>query len=1251
MKIDKITLCNLTSLEGEQTIDFTCEPLRSAGLFAITGDTGSGKSTLLDAICLALYNKAPRFDDAERLQGSDWKDTDEADRQLQTNDVRNILRRGQKEGFARVEFTALDGARYVAEWRLRLKRTGTYDKATRTLQQIAPRHENYPEKEIDERIVNIVRLDYTQFTRTVILAQNSFANFLKAKKAEKSALLEKLTGTEIYGRISRHIYEQNDEAQRELERLENQVAGVLQDRMEPEALAAAEEERHRLIASIGTTDEELTRLNRYLQWYADVEKAEELIRQSESKHDAAHKTYVSLRAEELTLQRYDSVLCIQPLYQEIVMRQSDIARIKEQEETTARRLETSRQQLDEMRNKHLIAQQNALSAEQRLTQRRPFINRGHALSGEIKESRERQKKAEEQTKEAYEAYERQQKKSQQKRLQIEKLENDIELRQQHRQVLDVHRLMFEKIDLVKDKLSQLNNESLRNAESHKKYAELQRRQSELTQSMVQAEKLYHDNRDRLSSLQSELFIHQQTNEGIDGTELQQRFANYRNRLLLLERASALWARISNGYEEIADKRAARNRRLVEQEQTLKDIDHARIEVEAFEDEYRRLNTAFTLCQSQNIISLRKQLKEGSACPVCGATHHPYHTDTERELGELFNNLEREFTEATKQLEAKKKNLALLNEKFANGEGRLKAETENLAECERRQAIDVEEWKACAQIDPTFTDCSAGVNRDARRIMIEMLSDNTRRSVDEAEKELDKFNTHQQQINRLNEEIARVNTKINEDDTVLDDLRTQYQIVCAAAEELQQAMLISDRMCGQLYTDLDEMVTLSGWFTEWKNNPDSLRLRLADLYNDWLHTNKELDSNLRSEALLREEIKSAEQAEQESLKRWTYSRDQQELADNTLRNKLEEFTALFGDSTPEQEEDTLRKEIERTRAEAVRAQSTMEGLFAESNSLQGMLNNLSDSRYAGQAELQQRLSELDLWMLRYNGDNPPIQFHELESIFNDTRNWNALREHIDGVKKQLTLATHELEASQQVLLTLQSQPSRPRNNEGESRQAVLEQHIQQKQHAEDLRAKLSNVNLRLLSHERSIEKAQAFDSQLEAARSNRLQWNRLCSLLGSADGKKFRELAQSYTFGYLVEHANTHLRQLSPRYELRTVPGTLTPEIIDRDMFDQCRFVHSLSGGETFVVSLALALGLASLSTGNLAIGSLFIDEGFGNLDHDSLQLVMDALSRLETTQGRKVGVISHTLQIRSQISPQIQLVKYPGGGRSTIEIR
>ena len=164
MKIDKVTLNNLTSFEGLQTIDFTTEPLRSAGLFAITGDTGAGKSTLLDAICLALYGRAPRLDGVEKMN-SEALATDSTVKGIQTDDVRNIMRRGQKEASAVVEFSTPDGARYEAAWSCRKKRTGNYDTVLRAFRQIAPKKKTFDGRnaEIQEEINRVVGLDYMQF--------------------------------------------------------------------------------------------------------------------------------------------------------------------------------------------------------------------------------------------------------------------------------------------------------------------------------------------------------------------------------------------------------------------------------------------------------------------------------------------------------------------------------------------------------------------------------------------------------------------------------------------------------------------------------------------------------------------------------------------------------------------------------------------------------------------------------------------------------------------------------------------------------------------------------------------------------------------------------------------------------------------------------------------------------------------------------------------------------------------------------
>ncbi|WFF40041.1 chromosome segregation protein SMC [Salinicola endophyticus] len=174
-------------------------------------------------------------------------------------------------------------------------------------------------------------------------------------------------------------------------------------------------------------------------------------------------------------------------------------------------------------------------------------------------------------------------------------------------------------------------------------------------------------------------------------------------------------------------------------------------------------------------------------------------------------------------------------------------------------------------------------------------------------------------------------------------------------------------------------------------------------------------------------------------------------------------------------------------------------------------------------------------------------------------------------------------------------------------------------------------------------------QREAAAQELQRWERINGLIGSADGKRFRRIAQAYNLDHLLTHANQHLRALTPRYRLERGGSELGILVIDGDMADERRSVHSLSGGETFLVSLALALGLASMASHQLAIESLFIDEGFGSLDPASLALAMDALDGLQA-QGRRVGVISHVQEMHERIPLQIR-VEPKGNGSSEVRLQ
>lgn len=206
MKILAIRIKNLASLDGTTEIDFTREPLQSAGIFAITGPTGAGKSTILDALCLALYAKTPRYKLAET--GVEIKDVQ--GNTIHQGDVRGILRDGTAEGFAEVDFAGVDGQQYRATWSVRR----AYNKVDGSLQAFniflknIDTHTDIPGRktELLEEIERLVGLNFEQFTRSVLLAQGDFTAFLKAGKDEKSSLLEKLTGTYIYSEISKRVY-------------------------------------------------------------------------------------------------------------------------------------------------------------------------------------------------------------------------------------------------------------------------------------------------------------------------------------------------------------------------------------------------------------------------------------------------------------------------------------------------------------------------------------------------------------------------------------------------------------------------------------------------------------------------------------------------------------------------------------------------------------------------------------------------------------------------------------------------------------------------------------------------------------------------------------------------------------------------------------------------------------------------------------------------------------------------------------
>jgi exonuclease SbcC len=352
MRIMAIRGKNLASLAGEFELHFQQSPLATAGLFAICGPTGSGKSTLLDALCLALYDETPRLTGAA---GKGISLPDVGEDAITPQDSRNLLRRGAGEGFAEVDFVGNDGVEYRARWsvrRARGKASGKLQNTELLLQtvdsgQIIGRLKD----EVQQAIRDRLGLTFPQFTRAVLLAQNEFAAFLKAKDNERAELLETLTGLDAYTRISIRAYKRAQDEKSRLDALQTQLAD--QQPLDDDALTQLEQTLAAATAEVATLEQRKTELDRRRQWrehwqklQQDEQQAWDAVRQARADQEAA-----APRQQQLT--QVEAVQNARPIVDTVDRATDEVAKHHQTAlNAEGRRDETQRsqQQAEEARN-------------------------------------------------------------------------------------------------------------------------------------------------------------------------------------------------------------------------------------------------------------------------------------------------------------------------------------------------------------------------------------------------------------------------------------------------------------------------------------------------------------------------------------------------------------------------------------------------------------------------------------------------------------------------------------------------------------------------------------------------------------------------------------------------------------------------------------------------------------------------------------------------------------------------------------
>lgn len=403
----------------------------------------------------------------------------------------------------------------------------------------------------------------------------------------------------------------------------------------------------------------------------------------------------------------------------------------------------------------------------------------------------------------------------------------------------------------------------------------------------------------------------------------------------------------------------------------------------------------------------------------------------------------------------------------------------------------------------------------------------------------------------------------------------------------------------------------------------------------LTEHKALTTNLISQE------KNKKEAYEKALQAW-----------NNTKKEMEEWQAQYQQILNGEEPDAAEQRLTAAKDEATKAaddqNEKINKLKAELANSKGSHQTMLSQNKTMKENLQTKEKELNLWIEEYNKqlkeksiEPSLIDRNTIREMLHSAEDWNAIRREKDEKEKAVASTTALYQSAEKAHQQhLEHQPA-------QTRDALLA--IQQEYQERSQRNKLIAANARMQNHQEAVKQLGDKAEVLKLVTQEKDDWTAITDAIG-ADGKTLRKIAQCYTLSFLIAHANQEIRKFNSRYELQQVKHSLGIRVIDHDRADDIRDTTSLSGGETFIVSLGLALGLSALSSRNISFENLFIDEGFGTLDPDTLATVIDSLAMLQSSQGKKVGVISHTDTMSERITTQIRIIKNGNSGSSHIEI-
>ena len=1284
MKLLALEVCNLNSFYGKHRIDFERD-LGDAPLFVIMGPTGAGKSTLVDAVSLALFGETARL--GALSGGASTDDWDEPD-------ARHVLSRGCADAYASLDFsTREDGreVRYRARWsarRARGKADGAPQKPERSLERL-DRHGEPEEllvssaknKDYAPHFARVLQgLTRDDFHRCMVLPQGEFAAFLRASAGERSEILERLTETSVYKRYGERASQQRADAAQAVRREEDAVA-ALADAPTTESLAESNARLAIERETLATARDERTRLEAAIAWIdAGARLADELaasqgeIERVEREHHAAAADFTALASHDRCGDARRVLNQVDALERARIARRAERDACEAAKHATASAAESSATAL-------AACELVFTEARAELAARGDEIERARALWSAATAAIERANAADTRANRASDALRARDEAAARLRREEETRAGAAsecalalaaaDRRATMREDIAAWQARIEALAQARREIARADDE-LRSRQARADRREHERGKARLRSDAARAAQASaeRDLEAATAALRAAL------GEAPDESHFRRSHAattsardRRREVLAACERDLEERVRAKLSIEEctVARKLATRLRDEAEASVARFEAAAARASEEAARERRAREEIAFAIA----LVSRRGHLHEGEACPLCGSDEHPYANDppAATALSARANEIEAALASALERHDAAIESRQAARTNAARAAEQMRGFDSQIATGEAAVARVDERLRAAQKL------AAGDISLDALRAERRTLADEAER----AARSMAAVDTAAALVRSAERTLFASRAEVAERERSLAVLDAD-----AKSDEAERSVRIAERATMLEALEREEralaaMITahgidsadLAGAVTE-----AFARVREADrCASEHANAQRSLAearaNRSVAEALVTEAARDLDRAREEAAQAAAARRDEESARATVLDGR---------DPRVIQREITERVEIARVaREEAARDDATNRTALAAAS---------ESARHAAE-RLAEIVRDVDESRAQLRAAMESVGYTDEETLRAtalDAATETQIRQRRDALREQHTGAHARLreraERSSQHAAAAPAGITAIDRDRLAARVAEVTQAIEQ--HALAI-ATLSATIARASS--RSAELAIA-KTRLEDARARLDLWQRLHDLIGVRDGDAFRQFAQALNLDELIGRANEHLAQLSPRYLLARTPprdGEYTLSFAVRDEWHggELRPVHTLSGGETFIVSGALAhaladprpvgvplgtrqraqgvgaldhptrhgalaLALADQRSVRLPIETLLLDEGFGALDNDTLDVAMAAIESLHA-RGMQVGIITHVAALRDRVDARV-IVEPVGAGRSRVRI-